>query len=194
MAAPGITELRARVDQAAALLNDVGNVYRLADLFAGAAYAALCMGSDRDAKKYAARATPIAGGLDNPSLWMLLQGNSGLAALMTGDTDAARQAFRKELTLCRDLVFLPFASEGLAGLAAISAVHGDDHRAARLVGAAAEHRYGQPNDPLHARLDTTFFQPARARLGADKWEAAAREGSALKFEDAIADALQEPRA
>jgi hypothetical protein len=152
------------------------------------------MGSDRDAKEYVARATPTTRALDNPFLWMLLQGNSGLAALLTGDTDAARQAFREELTLCRDLVFLPFASEGLAGLAAVSTIHGDDDRAARLLGAAAEHRYGQPKDPVDARLDATFFEPARARRGADEWDAAAREGSALSFEDAIAYALEEPRA
>ena len=191
MAAPDITELRARVDLAATRLDDVGNAYLLADLFTAAAYGALSMGGDRDAKEYIARATPTARGLGNPSLWMLLRGNFGLAALLTGDTDAARHAFREELTLSRDLVVLPFASEGLAGLAAVSAVQGDDDRAARLVGAAAEHRYGQPNDPVDARLDGTFFEPARTRHGADAWDAAAREGSALGFEDAIAYALQD---
>jgi hypothetical protein len=122
---------------------------------------------------------------------MLLRGNFGLAALLTGDADAACQAFREELTLCRELVFLPFASEGLAGLAAVSAIRGDDERAARLVGAAAEHRYGQPRDPVDERLDATFFEPTRTRHGADEWDAATREGGALGFEDAIAYALQE---
>jgi predicted ATPase/class 3 adenylate cyclase len=194
IAAPEITELRARVDRAAALLDEVGNVYHLADLLAAAAYAALCMGGDRDAMAYVARATPITRGLDNPFLWMLLRGNFGLAALLTGDADAACQAFREELTLCRELVFLPFASEGLAGLAAVSAIRGDDERAARLVGAAAEHRYGQPRDPMDERLDATFFEPTRTRHGADEWDAATREGGALGFEDAIAYALQEPPA
>jgi predicted ATPase/class 3 adenylate cyclase len=194
IAAPEITELRTRVDRAAAVLEDVGNVYYLAHLFAAAAYAALQMDGDRDAKEYVARATPTTRVLDNPFLWIFLRGSFGLAALLTGDTDAARQAFREELTLCRDLVFLPFASEGLAGLAAVSAVDGDDHRAACLVGAAAEHRYGQPKDPIDARLDETFLEPARTRHGADAWDAAAREGSVLSFEDAIAYALEEPRA
>jgi hypothetical protein len=150
------------------------------------------MGGDRDAQDYVARATPTTRGLGDPFLWVLLQGNSGLAALLTGETDAARQTFREELTLCRDLVFLPFASEGLAGLAAVSAVHGDDDPAARLLGAAAEHRYGQPNDPIDARLDATFFEPARTRRGGDEWDTLAREASALSFEDAIAYALEEP--
>jgi hypothetical protein len=38
-----------------------------------------------------------------------------------------------------------------------------------------------------------FFEPAPARCGADAWEAAARDGAALTFEDAIAGALDEPR-
>jgi hypothetical protein len=125
---------------------------------------------------------------------MLIRGNFGLAALLSGDTDAAAHAFREELTLCRDLRSLPFVSEGLAGLAAVSVVHGQDHRAACLVGASAEHRHGQPTDAVDARLDATFFEPARTRHGPDDWDAAAREGSALSFEDAIAYALQEPPA
>jgi predicted ATPase/class 3 adenylate cyclase len=194
MAAPDITELRARVDCAAALLDDVGNVYQLASLLAAAAYGALQMGGDRGAKEYVARAIPTTRRLDNPFLWMLLQGNLGLAALLTGDADAACHAFREELTLCRELVVPVFASEGLAGLAAVSIVHGDDDRAARLLGAAAEHRYDQPKDPVDARLDATFFQTARRRHGTDVWDAATREGAAFSFEDAIAYALQEPPA
>jgi hypothetical protein len=73
-------------------------------------------------------------------------------------------------------------------------VHGDNKRAAALVGAADAHRYEQSQDPVDARLDETFFEPARTRHGTDAWNAAAREGSALSFEDAIAYALEEPRA
>jgi hypothetical protein len=124
---------------------------------------------------------------------MILQGNLGLAALLTSDTETARNAFREELTLCRDLVVRPIASEGLLGLAALSAVHGDDHRAARLVGAAAAHRYDQPQEAVDARLDALFFEVARTRCPADTWDAAVHEGGTLSFEDAIAYALEQPR-
>ena len=86
------------------------------------------------------------------------------------------------------------AFEGLRGLAAVAAVDGDDKRAATLVGAADAHRYDKPEDPVEARLDGAFFEPARTRYGTDAWNAAAREGSALSFEDAIAYALEEPPA
>jgi hypothetical protein len=60
--------------------------------------------TDRDAKELIDRATLLARVLDDPHSWTLLHGNSGLAALLTGDTDAARHALREELGLCRELV------------------------------------------------------------------------------------------
>jgi hypothetical protein len=191
MAARSAAELRERVDVASSLLAGVGNVYHLADLLTSAAYTALCQGSDRDASELLARAMPMVRRLENPYLWMLLQGNVALTALLTGDSDAARAAFDEELRLCRELVALPFASEGLAGLAAVAAVRDELDRAARLYGAGGAHRYGQPQDPVDVRLHARYFEPARNRHGADAWDAAAREGAALSFEDAIAYALGE---
>jgi predicted ATPase/class 3 adenylate cyclase len=193
MNATTIAELRERVDGAASLLDKVGNVYQLAELLAGVAYGALCLGSEYDAKEFVARAIPIAQGLDNPFIWILIRGNFGLAALLTGDTDAARRSFREELRLCRELVMRPIASEGLRGLAAVAAVGGDAKRAALLVGAAAATSYGQQQDVVDARLDEHFFEPARIRCGTEAWDATARDGGTLSFEEAIAYALEERR-
>jgi predicted ATPase len=191
MAARTPADLRERVDRAVELLERVGNLFSVADLLASAAYAALCLGSDVDAAEFVARATPGTGELDNAYLWMLLRGNAGLAALFTGDADAARDAFREELELCRDLAVLPVAAEGLGGLAAVATVRGELERAARLYGAAEAHRYGQAWVPVDERLRTAFFDPARARFGDEAWDAAVRRGAALSFEDAIAAALAE---
>jgi predicted ATPase/DNA-binding SARP family transcriptional activator len=193
IAASGIADLRERVDRAASLLSEVGNVDQLANLLTSAAYAALCLGSERDATDFAARATPIARALDGRFVRMINSGNLGLAALLTGETDTASRAFREELTLCRDMVVRPLVFEGLRGLAAVAVVDGDAKRAATLVGAAGAHRYDNPEDPVEARLDEEFFEPARTRCGTDAWDAAVREGSVLSFEDAIAYALEEPR-
>ena len=190
-AAGSAAELRDRVDKAASLLEAVGNVYHLADLFHMATYRALVHGCDRDASEFADRATPLVRELNQPYLWMLLRGKAGLAALLSGDTEAARKAFREQLTLCRELVVLPAAFEGVAGLAAVAVVRDDLDRAARLTGAAAAHRYGETHDAVDARLNATFFKPARMRCGADAWDAAYRQGAALNFDDAIAYALNE---
>jgi hypothetical protein len=89
------------------------------------------------------------------------------------------------------MVARPVVFEGLRGLAAVAVVHGDDKRAATLVGAADAHRYQNAEDPVEARLDDTFFEPARTRCGTRAWDAAAGDGSTLSFEDAIAYALEE---
>jgi hypothetical protein len=127
-------------------------------------------------------------------MWMNLQGNLALAALLTDDTDTARDAFREALVLSRQLVVPLIASEALLGLAALDAMRGDTRRAARLVGAATAHRYDQSQDLVNARLDAAFLEDARTRCGADTWDAAMSEGATLSLEDAIAYALQEPRA
>jgi hypothetical protein len=111
--------------------------------------------------------------------------------LLTGDTDAASNAFREELRWCRELVVPPFVTEGLLGLAGVAVVGGDADRAARLVGAAEAQRC-EPEDPVEARLYATFFDPARMQYGPEAWDAAGRAGGVLSFEDAIAYALQKP--
>ena len=101
---------------------------------------------------------------------MLIRGNAGLASLFSGEADAAREAFREELELCRELVVHPVAHEALRGLA------GRRHRrrigrAARLVGAATAHRFGDPEDPVDTRLHATFFDPVRRDPSSIAWDA-----------------------
>ena len=193
MAAPTIADLRERTDRAADLLSAAGNVHHLTDLLGAAAYGALCMGSDEDAKVFVERARTASRQFGRYYGWMMLEGNLGLVALFFGDTASARDAFREELRLSRELVVRPFAHEGLMGLAAVATTDADDDRAARLRGASESLR-NEPVDAVHERLATQFFEPARERHGADAWDAAEREGRALSFADAIAYGLEEPRA
>src|SRR6188472_3491667 len=50
IAASNIVDLRERVEEAASLLSEVGNIHDLANLLTDAAFASLCLGSDRDAR------------------------------------------------------------------------------------------------------------------------------------------------
>jgi tetratricopeptide (TPR) repeat protein len=193
LASPTPPDLRERVDRAASLLQAVDNAYFHADVFHMAVFRALCNGSDEDASHFASRAIPLTRKLNDPFVWMLLRRKVGLAALFTGDTEAARDAFREQLELCQDLVVLPAAYEGLGGLAAVAVVRDDLDRAARLCGAAAAHRYGDPENAIDTRLDAAFFEPARTRRAPEAWDAAVRDGSALNFNDAIAYALTDSR-
>jgi len=191
MAANTAGELQERVVRAESLLEQIGDVYHLADLLTSAAFVALRHGNDRDASAFISRATPIVRQLENRYLSTMLSGNVGLAALLAGDMDTARGAFREELTLCREHAFLPLGSEGLHGLAAVAAVGDDLDRAARLFGAGVAQRHDRPEDPVDARLRAAFFTPAHARHGTEAWDAAAREGGALSFQEAITYALEE---
>jgi hypothetical protein len=193
LAAGSPEELRERVEQAATLLKEAGNAYHFADVYHVAADRALAHGSDRDALEFCRRAMPLLHEIGHPFPSMLLRGTMGMAALLSGDVEAAGRAFREQLEQCRELVVLPAASRALAGLAAVAAARDDLDSAARLSGAAVAHRYDKPYDAADTRLEATFLQPARKRHGAMAWDAAVREGAALSFEDAIAYALDEPR-
>jgi hypothetical protein len=57
--------------------------------------------------------------LGEHSTW--LQGNIGLFTLLAGDLEPARDAFREQLKLGRDLVMPLAACEALTGLAAVAA-------------------------------------------------------------------------
>ena len=195
-AARSADELRDRIDEAAPLLERVGNIHHLATLFQDAAGSALRRGWDGDATVYLQHAVPLIRQLDRPYEWMLLRGKIGLVALLAGDTEAARDAYREELVLSCELVVPPAASEALTGLAAVAAVTAADNgleRAAWLAGAAAAYRQDHVEDAVPTRLDPTILKHARTRFGADAWDAAVRHGAALSLEDAIAYALAEPR-
>jgi hypothetical protein len=75
----------------------------------------------------------------------------------------------------------------LRGLAAVAAAEGDDHRAARLAGAAAAHRHDDWDDAMDARLRAAFFDVARSRIGAHAWAIGLQQGSGMAVEAAIAE-------
>jgi tetratricopeptide (TPR) repeat protein len=190
MSATTPAELRERTDRAAELLSASGNVHHLTDLLGSASYSALCMGSDEDAKLLIERALTASHQFGRYYGWMMIEGNRGLVGLFMGDTHAARDAFREELRLSRELVVQPFAHEGLMGLAAVATVYRDDDRAARLLGASESLRV-DPIDDVQKRLVADYFEPARARHGPGRWADAEGAGRALGFADAIAYALEE---
>ena len=123
---------------------------------------------------------------------MINSGNHGLAALLTGETDTACRRSARNSRSAAKWSSGPWRLKASVASPPSPTVHGDTKRAATLVGAAATHRYDNAEDPVGARLDSTFFEPARTRYGAAAWNAAAREGSAFTFEAAIAYALEEP--
>ena len=137
--------------------------------------------------------TPLARELDNPYSGCSCSGNLGLAALLTGDTDAARDAFREELELCRELVVRPPPSKA-SSASPPSPRSATTSTAPRASTAPPPHiATAIPKTASTPGSHATFFEPARTRRGADAWDAAVREGAALSFDDAIAYALTDSR-
>ena len=157
-------ELRERVDRAASLLEAAGNVYQLAELLAVRRLRCAVRRQRSRRQRVRRRAIPIARELDSPYLLDAPARQLGLAALLTGDTDAARDAFR------RGAQALPRARRPALRLRRPGRPRrgrrsrGDLDRAARLFGAAARaSATASPTDAVEARLDATYFEPARRR-------------------------------
>ena len=165
VAAPTLAEWRERIDQAAALLDTAGNDYHLARLLAAGIGMALGFGSERDALALVERATPLVRALDDPQSWSFLLGNSGLAALLTGDTDAADDAFRQDLRIAREVVAPRFAQESLSA-SPPSPRYATTPTAPRLTGTAAAHRDEAPQNRMRRgsrRTSSSRHAPATGR-------------------------------
>ena len=181
-------EGESELDEAIAALVEVGSTRALAMLFNSASYNAIKGGSFDRARGLLERSAPLARELDDQMLLASVAGNAGLAALFAGEFDEAQSAFEEQLQVCRQVVIPWLASEGLAGLAAITAHRGDPDRAARTLGAASAHGPIGDADVI-ARLEHHFFAPARQSFGDQPWLRAHAAGAKLEFVEAIDSAL-----
>jgi len=174
----------AEFEQAVTALRKLGAARSLAMLYNSAAYNAIKAGSPGRARPLLEHAESFARELGDQMLLCAVSGNAGLAALFTGDIDAAREAFDAELRICHELVIPWLASEALAGLSAVASLHDDLERAARLLGAATAS--GPIGDAeVIAQLERDFFAPARERHGDRQWGECHAAGAELSFADAI---------
>ncbi|MEA2312228.1 MAG: hypothetical protein QOE28_2196 [Solirubrobacteraceae bacterium] len=186
-----LDELERFTNEAVAQLLAAGRITRLARFLNSAAYVALVQRGEHEALRYLARARILATELGSAYDTMLIEGSAGLAALFRGDARSAATSFRNELTLCHTMVVPQVAEEGLQGLAAIAFIDGDDHRVARLVGAATAQRAGRSDDAIDVRLRKEYYEPSRARHGEIAWDETLAEGASLRFGEAITYALGE---
>ena len=172
------------LEQAIAALRKIGGTRNLAILYNDAAYSAIKVAMPGRALPFLEHADSLARELDDQAMLCALSGNAGLAALFTGDVDAARAAFAEQLRICRELAIPWMASEGLAGLSAVASRQGRLDRAARLLGAATA--TGPIGDAdVMGQLERDFFAPARERLGDRRWSEGHAAGAGLSFHAAV---------
>ena len=108
--------------------------------------------------------------------------------MLTGDLGAARRAFHAEPALCRELIVVAMAEEGLR------ASPPSRRPAVTPTGLHVARRrepFDQEEDAVAARLEFELLAPGRGSVRAKAWDAAVRAGAALGFEDAMDYALEE---
>ena len=180
---PRIAELRERVDRAASLLEEVGNVYRPREP-ARERLATRHCARQRSRRKGASSTARLRSRVSSTvrSSGCSCSGNLGLAALLTGDTDTARAR------VPRGAQALPRTRRPpRSHLKASGALPRSPWSTATPP--RRDTRRRRRRTPLRrtrmmrvdARLETAFFEPARTRHGADAWDAAAREGGGAEL-------------
>jgi predicted ATPase len=118
-------------------------------------------------------------------------GYLGHAALIDRDTDRASALLRNSLTVFRHLAEPGGTAEGLVGMAAVHALHGNATRATMLAGAAERLRdsYAGRQLPLDERVSGRYLAVAETLLRPEEWSRAWAEGRELRLDSAIDLAL-----
>jgi predicted ATPase/DNA-binding XRE family transcriptional regulator len=118
-------------------------------------------------------------------------GYLGHAALIDRDTNRASALLRSSLTTFRHLAESGGTAEGLIGLAAVQALHGNATRAAMLAGAAERLRnsYAGRQLPLDERVSGRYLAVAEDLLGPQEWSQGWAKGRELPLDSAIELAL-----
>jgi predicted ATPase/DNA-binding SARP family transcriptional activator len=192
---PRIEEALPFIREAVALFRAAGALERMVGLLSTAGMAALREDAYDRADELEREALEAALEIGDPVSLAYVYGNTGLAALLGGNHDAAWTAFRDELATAHAHRLDIFYSEGLLGLAALTAARGDDRRAGVLeaaAGAVTSIPVGPSEVPVYERLKQRFIAPARERLGQERWAEASAVGRGMSADAAIGFALEAP--
>ena len=121
-------------------------------------------------------------------------GYLGLASLVDGDPERAVSLYAQGLVVFHGLSEGKGIAESLTGLATAAAMRGNAIRAAQLAGAAERIResFGGRVFPVERRLADATLARAEAETGAHAWHEAWTCGRALRDDEAIAMALDDP--
>jgi predicted ATPase/DNA-binding SARP family transcriptional activator len=184
-------------DRAARLLTEAGDYRGLVHLYSNTGWVAITENRPKDAIDYLDFALAAAEQLRARAVAKLVPlSNKGLAELLLGNVKEASTAFVEALTVCTSEAFRWGGLESLAGLAAVLVIEQRLEQGAQLLGAARAAGYPGPDPDDQAmlnRLEGTYFDAARARLGTSTWTRLTQVGSHLSFNEAIAFALAETR-
>jgi predicted ATPase/class 3 adenylate cyclase len=181
---------RGYTEQALALAEQQGNPREIAST--SSALAQLCrMEGDLDAaEQLFERALTLIRGLDDRESIAIGRLNLAMVAIERGVTDRAQAMLQDALTIAVEIGSKPAGQSALDVMAGLAVLREEWARAARLYGAAEAQ--GAHTSIRRDPADEMFLAPrigrARAALGKAAFDAAAHDGRALGYDDAIAEA------
>ena len=182
-----------RAERAVPYARSIGDLKGVALMCRGTADRAIGERRYRAALAWLDQGLEAARQLGDPAPLLWIGCNQGLTRLFLDELDEATLAYEHALAHWRDAPESDeVLGERLLSLAALAARRGDAGRAARLAGAAGRHQAflrTPTDDTVWSRLADEIIAPARERLGAADWDAAAREGASLTAPEAIDLAL-----
>ncbi len=187
-------EARARHEEGVALARALGDRALLAAALNSLGEVARCAGDDAEAAALYGESLELFRKLGNRQDVPRLLHNLGYVALRGHDLARSEALFRRSLELFQEIGLERGIAEGLAGLAAVSAVRActrtEAARAARLWGAAERWRAGSgaPWWPADRVERDRYLPVARALVDEATFAAAWAEGEALTLEQAVAEA------
>jgi predicted ATPase/DNA-binding CsgD family transcriptional regulator len=115
----------------------------------------------------------------------------GSQALSAGSLDDAAPWFRTSLELARDSGYWHAGAFGMMGAQAVAYLRRQPEKAARLSGVLSQQlpTLRRSTPPQHLRTWETLLAAVRTAMGDDAYDAAARAGAAMTWDDALDEAM-----
>jgi len=181
----------AAYEDAYRLLRELGDELRVALLLGNLAEMAVLAGDLTRARELSSEALELARSFGDPRHTSMAHTVLGWVELAEDRPVEAAEHFREGLTLLRDLGFDQFSLFVLFGMAGAAAAAGDVARAARLEAVASrfEAILGHQPTAADAGIHVRYLDGLRAVTDPSVWEAAARDGAAMRLDEGVAYAL-----
>jgi predicted ATPase/serine/threonine protein kinase len=181
-------ESRAHLEESIVLARQIGNMPLVAKALNNLGEHARSVGEFEAARRFYEESLAANASDPDGPLTSIVSYNLGAMAIIAGDYATARGCFRTSLAAARELGFTIGIQAALEGFSMVAAADGDMRQAARLFGAteALGEELGINAEPNDLKIQEPFRAAARAGLGDEAFDAAIREGRALRLEEAIA--------
>jgi predicted ATPase/DNA-binding SARP family transcriptional activator/DNA-binding CsgD family transcriptional regulator len=180
-------------EEAVALSRKVGNTQKVATSLGNLGHTTLVYGDHRRATALLEESLVLFRDIEDSLDVAICLTNLGLAVLARGDHRRAATLLEESLSIARKVRSDRVIIDCLEAMVGVAGMRDQDHRAARLWGAAQALRedIGAPLGDDDRTLLEPYLAAVRSRLDEEAWDAALAEGKDMGPEEAVEYALSE---